>query len=102
MLAYYPKGVPLFTSPDWKELGTGSGEFRFDASRPRVHRGTTRCPVVVAHFPALLAHRSGATSRPDLGEGDKGSGSGKGLSTLRGEAARDLHLLSTLQASAVY
>ena len=104
VLAYYPAGVPLFTSPDWRELELGSsGHYGFGGVQPRVHRGDTKWPVLVAHFPPLLMHRSqrgGAAS--EVRGGRKGSRAGSGLPTLQGEAAKDLYLLSGLQPCDVY
>ena len=101
MVAYYPTGVPLFTSPDWREPDSGGGEYSFGSHAPRVHRGSTRWPVVVAHFPPLLAHRSGTGDRQKgrfgglEAQGEKGAVGA--LPVLHGDQARDLHLLSTLQ-----
>jgi hypothetical protein len=94
LVAYYPEGVPLFTSPDWRELDSGGGEYRFDSHSPRVHRGNTRWPVVVAHFPPLLAHRSGV--------GGGGKGTSGALPVLQGDQGRDLQLLAGVQPCLVY
>ena len=108
LVAYYPEGVPLFTSPDWRVLDSGGGEYRFDSLTPRVHRGDTRWPVIVAHFPPLLAHRSkdgGAEgARRGFGglEAQGGKGGERALPVLQGDQARDLHLLSGVQACLVY
>ena len=103
VLAYYPAGVPLFTSPDWRELELGSGHYGFGGVEPRVHRGDTKWPVLVAHFPPLLVHRCpGAWAENEVGGRREGSKAGSGLPTLQGEAARDLYLLSGLRPCAVY
>jgi hypothetical protein len=106
LVAYYPEGVPLFTSPDWRELDSGGGGYRFDSHSPRVHRGNTRWPVIVAHFPPLLAHRSVGGAREGEGAGGLEAQGGKGttgaLPILQGDQARDLHLLSRVQPCLVY
>ena len=101
MVAYYPTGVPLFTSPDWRELDSGGGEYRFGSHAPRVHMGGTKWPVVVDHYPPLLAHRSGTGDRQEGRPGGVEAHGEKGvvgaLPVLHGDQARDLHLLCTLQ-----
>jgi hypothetical protein len=106
VVAYYPSGVPLFTSPDWRGLDSGGGVYRFDSHRPRVHRGNTRWPVVVAHFPPLLAHRSRSGGTDQGGrtgglEAQGGKSGERALPVLQGDQARDLHLLSGMQACSV-
>ena len=108
LVAYYPSGVPLFTSPDWRDLESGEGEYRFDSLAPRVHRGDTRWPVIVAHFPPLLARRSGGvggaekTSGVGRLEAQGGKGAKGALPVLQGDQARDLHLLSGVRPCFVY
>ena len=62
----------------------------------------------MAHFPPLLAHRSkvgGAEgARRGFGglEAQGGKGGERALPVLQGDQARDLHLLSGVQACLVY
>lgn len=49
----YPKGVRLFTSPDWQGLMLEGGGYRFGGAR--VWRGPTPWPVIVVHFPPVVA-----------------------------------------------
>ena len=94
VVAYWPAGAALFTSPDWRGLEADGG-YRWDGSRPRVFRGPTRWPVVVAHYPPLLAHR-GRPQGAGLGGARGGRAARAGLPTLQGDGAADLRLLSGL------
>ena len=94
VVAYWPAGSALFTSPDWRGLAAGGG-YRWDGSRPRVFRGPTRWPVLVAHYPPLLAHR-GRLQGGGMGGARGGRAARAGLPTLRGDGAADLRLLSGL------
>jgi hypothetical protein len=100
VVAYWPAGSALFTSPDWRGLEAGGGRYRWEGSRPRVFRGPTRWPVLVAHYPPLLAHR-GRPQGAGLGGARGGLAARAGLPTLRGEAAADMRLLSGLPPCAV-
>ena len=100
VVAYWPAGSALFTSPDWRGLEAGGGRYRWEGSRPRVFRGPTRWPVLVAHYPPLLAHR-GRPQGTGLGGARGGLAARAGLPTLRGEAATDMRLLSGLPPCAV-
>ena len=53
LILAYPKGAKLFTSPDWQALMLEGGGYRFgDAC---VWRGPTPWPVIVVHFPPVVA-----------------------------------------------
>jgi len=101
LVAYYPEGVPLFTSPDWRGLDSGGGEYRFDSLTPRVHRGDTRWPVIVAHFPPLLAHRSVVGGTVEA-RGGGGKGIARALPVLHGDQGKDMRLLAGVQQCLVY
>jgi hypothetical protein len=95
VVAYWPAGSALFTSPDWRGLEAGGGRYRWEGSRPRVFRGPTRWPVLAAHYPPLLVHR-GRPQGAGVGGARGGCAARSGLPTLRGEAAADMRLLSGL------
>ena len=100
VVAYYPAGTPLFTSPDWRQLAVGQGQYSLGGDGGRAYRGPTRWPVLVAHFPPLLAHRRGGAGA--LGAARGGRAGGGRLPALRGEAASDLRLLSAVRPCTVY
>ena len=100
VVAYYPAGTPLFTSPDWRQLAVGQGQYAMAGEGGRAYRGPTRWPVVVVHFPPLLAHRRGGAGAAAAGRGGR-AGGGR-LPALRGEAASDLRMLSEVRPCTVY
>ena len=55
LIARYPSGTRLFTSPDWEKLRLPGGGHSFEEDR--AFRGNTRWPVVVVHFPSSAARR---------------------------------------------
>ena len=100
VVAYYPAGTPLFTSPDWRQLAVGQGQYSLVEDGGRAYRGPTRWPVLVAHFPPVLAHRRGGAGAVGAARGGR-AGGGR-LPALRGEAASDLRMLSAVRPCAVY
>ena len=77
------------------------GVYKFDSLRPRVHRGNTRWPVVVAHFPPLLAHRSVVGGTVGA-RGGGGRGIARALPVLHGDQGKDMRLLAGVQQCLVY
>jgi hypothetical protein len=91
LVARYPKGTPLFTSPDWDKLRLPGGGHSLGSER--CFRGNTRWPVVVIHFPCSGARRT-CESRLSASSGygqDRGGCSD--VHVLRGDPHRDGPLL---------
>jgi hypothetical protein len=94
VVARYPRGTPLFTSPDWGALRLPAGGHSF--GKERSFRGNTRWPVIVVHFPCAGAHRSfGGGPQADPVH-DAGSPGQRHVRILQGEPARDEEMLRLL------
>jgi hypothetical protein len=96
VLAYYPRGTQLFTSPDWQNMLMPDGTYGFGKSR--AVRGATRWDVVVIHFPCALSNRcaGGGANRSDY-DARRRVGDDV-MPTLSGDAMRDVALLRRLRS----
>jgi hypothetical protein len=92
VVALYPPGTALFTSPDWTALRRLDGTYGFGTER--VDRGPTRWPVLVAHFPSTGCRRvSGGTSATASCRVVTTRLAYTKLPVLRGDAAHDAGVL---------
>ena len=95
VIARFPTGTRAFTSPDWLALGGTDGQ-PLSYGPARAHRGNTRWPFVVIHFPYALGGRraAGGPGAPDpvVADGQRRPR----VPTLRGERHHDSQLLRGL------
>ena len=96
-----PSGGAFVHLSRLERVGFRGGEYRFDSLTPRVHRGDTRWPVIVARFPPLLAHRSGVGGTVEA-RGGGGKGIARALPVLQGDQGKDMRLLAGVQPCLVY
>jgi hypothetical protein len=97
VLAYFPEGEEMFTSPEWRNrLAGGQPE-------GRAHRGPTRWPVVVIHFPPSLDCKSRAEGRGlrSSARADVAAARGGGVRRLRGDQEHDWSLLRSMPPTSV-
>ena len=103
VIARYPTGSRLFTSPDWRLMQLGDGAFSYDPVR--ADRGPSRWPVLMVHYPTVLAgHRCAqvaarvaAAHAPVAARLRGGRAAGSGMLVLSGSAALDAANLRGVQ-----
>ena len=95
VLARFPAGSHLYTSPDWQGLRRWDGSHEF--GQARVYRGDTRWPVLIVAFPPAVTCRSSAeVRRRRAGAMGEPGGHSSALYTLHGDSAIDLPHLHRL------
>ena len=87
LVARYPKGTPLFTSPDWDKLRLPGGGHSLGSERS--FRGNTRWPVVVINFPCSGARRACESRLSASGGSHQDRGGCGDVHVLRGDPHRD-------------
>jgi len=92
VVAFYPEGSDLFTSPDWQSAQTPG-----HMPSSRVFRGPTRWPVLMVHFPACLPRR-GSRGAPLRTAGELGATAAqlRGMLRLSGDPVVDEHGLRSV------
>jgi len=103
VVAVYPAGTRLFTSPDWNALRRADGSHSF--GQARVDRGPTRWAVLVAHFPSTGCRRVGGNGGAGPQPHDRAAAVRQArpqLPALRGEPAHDAGVLRSVVPSTLH
>ena len=106
VVARFPVGARLFTSPDWNSMQAHDGSYTYHPAR--VDRGPTRWPVLIVHYPTVLGTRREDQARgAGAGAGGAerfrgGRAGGTGLLTVSGDPGRDGPNLSRVCGGVVH
>jgi len=95
VVAFYPEGERVFTSPDWHKLERSDGRLRFDTARRDA--GPTQWGVLILHDPVSSVCRQGKIQGDQVLHQDLEQVQVRGLPRVQVDAVADAFLLQRLQ-----